>query len=376
MELSSGENLYKGPIARWFAPPVLDSAESTRQARSVWLVTWPLLGFGTLVLAIMGAVEPATIQRRAITIAAIAVLVTALHEVSRRGRPRLASWLLVIGLVVIITQRATNTGGIHAQVAVFYTIFVILAGLLLGVRAGVVTAIVCFAGATLLTVAHLLEWLPPGPRPALSGLVFVTLTLGLTLIVQNLMASQPTHERQDGAAARMLSRRAQVSNGNASQSGTSVRPVVQGQRQPTDVVATVRAALNAFKESYPDREITLRAESPVTCRSRPAVVQLVLDHLLSNAVQHGGAGRIEVRVSAADSRACIAVQDEGPGIPDVWRRFISDAPGDEIMRPARNLPPSGLGLMLCKVSVEAVGGTIRIESAQSRGSVVIVELPA
>ena len=51
------------------------------------------------------------------------------------GRPAvLASWILVIGLSVIVTQRAWITGGIHAPVAVFYVLFIVMAGVLLEAR--------------------------------------------------------------------------------------------------------------------------------------------------------------------------------------------------------------------------------------------------
>src|SRR5262245_26672323 len=96
---------------------------------------------GALGVAVL--VQPETLARRATTVAAVAALVLTLHALSRRGKPALASWMLVIGLSVIVTQRAWITGGIHAPVAVFYLLFVVMAGMLISARGAVVTALVC-----------------------------------------------------------------------------------------------------------------------------------------------------------------------------------------------------------------------------------------
>src|SRR4051812_23001457 len=121
---------------RWFAPPDLLRPEPRRRARALWLMSWPFLAIVASVLAIAVVVDPTTIWRRAITVTAVTLLIAILHAISRAGRPVLASWILVIGLSVIVTQRAWATGGIHAPVAVFYALFIIMGGLLLGARGG------------------------------------------------------------------------------------------------------------------------------------------------------------------------------------------------------------------------------------------------
>src|SRR5262245_29801069 len=123
--------MIRQPIVRWFDPPELPQADLRQQARALWLVSWPFLAVVAAVLAIAVLVEPDTLVRRVTTVAAVAALVTVLHTISRAGRPVLASWILVSGLTVIVTQRAWITGGIHAPVATFYVLFIIMAGVLI-----------------------------------------------------------------------------------------------------------------------------------------------------------------------------------------------------------------------------------------------------
>jgi hypothetical protein len=110
-------------IRHWFAAPELSRPDLRRRARALWIVSWPFFAVVTVVLGVAVLVEPDTLARRSVTIAAVGALMTLLHTISRAGRPVLASWILVIGLSVIVTQRAWITGGIHAPVAVFYALF-------------------------------------------------------------------------------------------------------------------------------------------------------------------------------------------------------------------------------------------------------------
>src|SRR5262249_48124203 len=151
------DTLTPQSLYQWFAPPELARPDLRQRARSLWILSWPLFAVVTVLLGIAVLVEPHTATRRATTIGAVAALVAVLHAISRAGRPALASWMLVIGLSVIVTQRAWVTGGIQAPVAAFYVLFIVMAGVLLGARGGLVTAAVCTLGAILLTVGTALE---------------------------------------------------------------------------------------------------------------------------------------------------------------------------------------------------------------------------
>jgi signal transduction histidine kinase len=193
-------------IVQWFAPPGLARPDLRQRARTLWILSWPLFGVVTVLLGIAVLVEPYTAARRATTIAVVGALMAVLHAISRAGRPVFASWVLVSGLSVIVTQRAWVTGGIHAPVAVFYVLFIVMGGGLLGARGGLATAAVCTLGASALAVGTAFNWLTPraGAGSVLGGFVFVLLAIGLALVLQASVLARTRHEGLDVDAVHMV----------------------------------------------------------------------------------------------------------------------------------------------------------------------------
>jgi two-component system phosphate regulon sensor histidine kinase PhoR len=108
---------------------------------------------------------------------------------------------------------------------------------------------------------------------------------------------------------------------------------------------------------------------------RDVVVQAVLN-LLANAAKYGAADRaIEVRVAAEATSASIAVTDHGPGIPAheqarIFREFYR-AP--EAYR--SGVEGTGLGLALVKRHIEALGGSVTVQSTVGHGATFTICLP-
>lgn len=107
--------------------------------------------------------------------------------------------------------------------------------------------------------------------------------------------------------------------------------------------------------------------------------QVVLN-LLGNAVKFTENGCIEIDVSTvSESEATwvvVSVRDTGIGIPndrleDVFERFVqADA------ATTRRFGGTGLGLTITRMLVEAMGGTIRVDSQEGVGSCFSLTLPA
>ncbi|HUF59827.1 MAG TPA: ATP-binding protein [Actinomycetota bacterium] len=100
----------------------------------------------------------------------------------------------------------------------------------------------------------------------------------------------------------------------------------------------------------------------------------VLSELISNGVAFNGpGGDVSISWSHAEGRMCIRVVDTGSGIPPadlagVFAVFEHAGP-----RVSDDEEGTGLGLPLCKALVEAMGGTIALESEVGRGTSVSLE---
>jgi PAS domain S-box-containing protein len=100
----------------------------------------------------------------------------------------------------------------------------------------------------------------------------------------------------------------------------------------------------------------------------------VVNNLLSNAIKFGLSRPIRITVRARAGRALLTVEDHGIGIrPEVLPRLFSPF---ERGVSGRNYGGLGLGLHIVRTIVEAMGGSVRAESAPDAGTVFTVELPA
>jgi signal transduction histidine kinase/CheY-like chemotaxis protein len=102
----------------------------------------------------------------------------------------------------------------------------------------------------------------------------------------------------------------------------------------------------------------------------------VLTNLLSNAVKFnrtGGTVWVSALQSDASEAYVVRVADTGPGIQtdQLDRLFL---PFDRLGAERTDVEGTGLGLALSKALVEAMGGSIRVESAEGGGAAFLVEL--
>ena len=95
----------------------------------------------------------------------------------------------------------------------------------------------------------------------------------------------------------------------------------------------------------------------------------VLTNLVGNAIKFTARGQVQVSAAqSADGGLVVAVTDSGPGIPQdqISRIFDEFA---QLQNPERDRTKGiGLGLAICRRLVEAVGGSLRAQSAPGAGS--------
>ncbi|MDX1952853.1 MAG: PAS domain S-box protein [Verrucomicrobiota bacterium] len=177
-------------VRQWLAPPFFQSRELTQSAQTVHQVLQLSIAIISAFFALLIILQPETSLQRIQSWAVFTVAAAILIEINRRGLPRPASWGLIITIGGILTIRTFTSGGIHAPSVPLYVALVLLAGFLLGEKAGIATGSIFIA---LLLIMALLEIV--GAQPP-SSLQFTPLTLwlfsampiALALVLQQLVS--------------------------------------------------------------------------------------------------------------------------------------------------------------------------------------------
>ena len=147
-------------------------------------------------------------------------------------------------------------------------------------------------------------------------------------------------------------------------------------RQPTDVPEMLRETVDMVREHGAQEEVKVSLapdERLPAWQVDPTALKRVVLNLLSNAIDACSPGdRVEVRAGQdeASGDLCIAVKDDGPGIPpDVQERLF------EPFFTTKGHKGTGLGLALVKKVVEEHGGRVELDSEPGRGTVFRLMLP-
>ena len=111
-----------------------------------------------------------------------------------------------------------------------------------------------------------------------------------------------------------------------------------------------------------------------TARGDESLLRHILSNLLSNAVKYSEPGRpVELLCERKDNFGEFRVVDRGCGIPkaDQPRLFQAFRRGSNV----RQVPGTGLGLLIVRRCVELHGGTMEFVSQEGEGTTFIVRLP-
>src|SRR5262245_31741430 len=168
---------------------------------------------------------------------------------------------------------------------------------------------------------------------------------------------------------------------HAFQAAAAVREVVRFTRQAPGPPDLAPVCLRRLVEEFavrlrasggPALAVVVQAEGEGWGRACPAWVEAALEAVVANALEAmPGGGTLTLRVEEAGERGIVRVRDSGAGI----------GPGDR----ARLFEPFwttksgghlGLGLALCRETVEALGGSVQVSSAAGQGTTVALSFPA
>lgn len=142
-----------------------------------------------------------------------------------------------------------------------------------------------------------------------------------------------------------------------------------------DLEPLVRERVEALEKTT-GRPIRVAAQRPIPLvEADPAAVTTIVDHLLENAVRYspGGEG-VDVTVTPADGGVEIRIGDRGIGMDAEQQAHCFDRFWQAESSDVRRFGGTGIGLYIVKSLVEAMHGTIDVESAPGRGTTFTVRL--
>ena len=110
--------------------------------------------------------------------------------------------------------------------------------------------------------------------------------------------------------------------------------------------------------------------TPAAVRGRPADVVSALVNLVVNAIDAMNGGTITLRTGGAGEGAWVQVSDDGPGMPpDVERRIF------EPFFTTKGTEGTGLGLAMVYACMQRHGGTVKVETAEGKGTTFTLSFP-
>ncbi|MBE0614652.1 MAG: PAS domain-containing protein [Burkholderiales bacterium] len=154
---------------------------------------------------------------------------------------------------------------------------------------------------------------------------------------------------------------------------------LQIQLEPVELEALLSTAIQAnqgYAHQYGVSVTLSDSQGPAWVNANTDRLMQVMANLLSNAAKFSPRGaNIEVRLARGGDAFRVSVIDHGPGIPEdfkprVFERF-SQADGST----SRQRGGTGLGLTICKIIVDKLGGNIGFVSTAGMGTTFYFDLP-
>jgi len=151
---------------------------------------------------------------------------------------------------------------------------------------------------------------------------------------------------------------------------------------PMDLTVMLREVTRLWEEQARAKGLSFRLElshAPHWIVSDAARLRQVVFNLLSNAIKFTEKGGVTLRAVAEGEgdhrRLALAIEDTGIGIPPAKFEEIFESFRQVDTSTTRRFGGTGLGLAICRNLARALGGDIRVESEDGKGSRFILDLP-
>jgi len=148
---------------------------------------------------------------------------------------------------------------------------------------------------------------------------------------------------------------------------------------PMSVAAELRVVVELLQGRAAERgnelELTVGADVPKWLVGDPTRLRQVAMNLVSNAVKFTSRGRVSVAISTRGGRLVLEVADTGIGMSAEAKERLFQPFTQADASTTRRFGGTGLGLVIARRLVEAMGGDIQVESAPGTGSRFTLSLP-
>lgn len=149
-----------------------------------------------------------------------------------------------------------------------------------------------------------------------------------------------------------------------------------GQRREAATSIDLATGLQTICDQFADTGHDVHYDGPdhVVIRAYADELHRAIANLIDNAIRHGG--KADIRVTVDPAAVTIAVEDDGPGIPDADKEamFKPFVRGDAA-RGMNSQIGFGLGLSIARTVIEAHGGTLTLRDRMPRGLIAEIVLP-
>ena len=147
----------------------------------------------------------------------------------------------------------------------------------------------------------------------------------------------------------------------------------QGSEEPVDVdlVEILHEVADGARRN--GGNVAFAGQQPLVMPLRPNAIKRCLTNLVENATRHGS--HVEISTTRHDEAVEIAVEDDGPGIPEEEREAVFKPFYRLDGARNRNTGGAGLGLAIARDVVRGHGGDIRMTQSPAGGLRAEVRLP-
>ncbi|HEY4110466.1 HAMP domain-containing sensor histidine kinase [Puia sp.] len=144
-------------------------------------------------------------------------------------------------------------------------------------------------------------------------------------------------------------------------------------KESLDLSALVKHAMQDFAHRFPDRRWAERIEPGCTILGDPLLLQLLVNNLVENALKYSPReGVVTVSLEKKGRAVCLAIADQGPGIPEDEKKKIFDKFYRTGQESTRQTKGTGLGLYLCRKIADDHHAILKVADNSPIGSIFTV----